>query len=314
MNQLLGQAASQALSECVQENDKIVVLNCDVAKSVGIRDFGKEHPEQFIQLGISEQDMFLMAGGLAASGFIPVVTTFAKFGSLRVAEQISTFIAYPKQNVKILVSHGGISPAQDGVTHQAVEDLGVIRAIPGMTVMEPYDGNSCKALLKAAIHYTGPVYFRMNREKLPLLDTVDDKDLEIGKGKLIRDGKDIAVLAMGGMVSRAIEAAELLEKTDGISLAVYAIHTLKPLDEELVAELANRFGALVTAEEHNIHCGLGDAVSSIVTSCYPVPIGKVAIQDTFAQSGTYPELLHLCHLAPEDIAEKVRETMKRKKQ
>lgn len=314
MNQLLGQAASQALSECVQENDKIVVLNCDVAKSVGIRDFGKEHPERFIQLGISEQDMFLMAGGLAASGFIPVVTTFAKFGSLRVAEQISTFIAYPKQNVKILVSHGGISPAQDGVTHQAVEDLGVIRAIPGMTVMEPYDGNSCKALLKAAIHYAGPVYFRMNREKLPLLDTVDDKDLEIGKGKLIRGGKDIAVLAMGGMVSRAIEAAELLEKTDGISLAVYAIHTLKPLDEELVAELAKRFGALVTAEEHNIHCGLGDAVSSIVTSCYPVPIGKVAIQDMFAQSGTYPELLHLCHLAPEDIAEKVRETMKRKKQ
>lgn len=312
MNQLLGQAASQALSEIVQENDKVVVLNCDVAKSVGVWDFGKEHPNRFIQLGISEQDMILMAGGLAASGFIPVATTFAKFGSLRVAEQISTFVAYPRQNVKILVSHGGISPAQDGVTHQAVEDLGVIRSIPGMTVIEPYDGNACKTLLRAAIEHDGPVYIRMNRENLPLLESVDSTDLAIGKGKLIKDGRDIAILAMGGMVARTLEAAEILEDTEHISAAVYAIHTLKPLDEDLVAELAGHYGALVTAEEHNIHCGLADAVSSVVTSRCPVPVGKVAIMDTFAQSGTYPQLLQAYHLTPQDIAQKTLETVKHK--
>lgn len=159
MKQALGEAVNECLTECVKENDRIVVLNCDVAKSVGIRQFGQENQDRFFQIGICEQDMFLIAGGLAASGFIPVVTTFAKFGSLRVAEQISTFIAYPKQNVKILVSHGGLSPAQDGVTHQAVEDLGVIRSIPNMTIVEPYDAISCKMLFKKVIDYQWPRIF-----------------------------------------------------------------------------------------------------------------------------------------------------------
>lgn len=309
MNQALGEAVNECLLECVEKNNRVVVLNCDVAKSVGIRDFGKKRPDRFIQLGICEQDMLLMAGGLAASGWIPVATTFAKFGSLRVAEQISTFVAYPKQNVKILVSHGGISPAQDGVTHQSVEDLGLVRAIPGMAVIEPFDGNSCKELFRQAIEYQGPVYFRMNRDKLPLMET---EALELGKGVCLREGGDIAVLAMGGMVARALKAAEELSAEDGIDIAVYAIHTLKPIDEELIVKLAKRYGALVTAEEHNIHCGLADSVSSVVTSNYPVPVGKVAIQDTFAQSGKYPELLECYHLTPKDIMECVKKTLTKK--
>lgn len=309
MNQTLGDAFQECLMECAVENDRLVVLNCDVAKSVGIREFGKQHPERFIQLGICEQDMLLAAGGLAASGFIPVATTFAKFGSLRVAEQISTFVAYPHQNVKIAVSHGGVSPAQDGVTHQSVEDLGVVRSIPGMTVIEPYDGNSCKALFELALAYDGPVYFRMNRDKLPLLDPVP---LTLGNGVMLRDGGDIAVLAMGPMVSRALEAADTLQKEDGICAAVYAIHTLKPLDRALVTDLARRYGALVTAEEHNVHCGLGEEVSGVVTDECPVPVGKVAIMDTFAQSGKYPELLACYHLTANDIADCVRATIKRR--
>ena len=310
MNQMLGEAFQQCLMECVEENDRLVVLNCDVAKSVGIRAFSKRHPERFLQLGICELDMLLTAGGLAASGFIPVATTFRKFGSLRVAAQISTFVAYPHQNVKIAVSHGGISPAQDGVTHQSVEDLGVVRSIPGMTVIEPYDGNSCKELLKLALAYDGPVYFRMNRDKLPLLDPMP---LTLGAGVALRDGSDIAILAMGPMVSRALEAADRLEKEDGVRAAVYAIHTLKPLDRELVISLAGRYGALVTAEEHNVHCGLGEEVSGVVTDECPVPVGKVAIMDTFAQSGKYPELLAYYHLTADDIAHCVKDTLKRRR-
>lgn len=309
MKQALGEAVNQALSELVQTTDNLVVLNADVAKSVGVRQFGKDFPEHFLQMGISEQDMFLAAGGLAASGMIPVVTTFAKFGALRVAEQISTFIAYPRQNVKILVSHGGISPAGDGVTHQSVEDLGAIRAIPNMTVIEPYDGNSCKALMKLAVEYVGPVYFRMNRDKLPLLPP---QELELGKGVELRAGTDIAILAMGSMVSQSLAAAERLEAEHGLSVAVYGIHTLKPLDEELVVRLAKRHGALVTAEEHNIHCGLGEAVSRVVTREHPVYVGKVAIQDTFAQSGAYDELRKYYHISEEDIVASVLETLKKR--
>lgn len=309
MNQSLGEAINACLLECVEENDRLVVLNCDVAISVGIREFGIKRPDRFIQLGICEQDMFLMACGLAACGWIPVVTTFAKFGSLRVAEQISTFVAYPRQNVKILVSHGGISPAQDGVTHQSVEDLGLLRAIPNMTVIEPFDGNSCKALFRQALDYEGPVYFRMNRNKLPLQET---PPLEMGRGVCLREGRDIAILAIGSMVSRALEAAQALLQNDGVEAAVYAIHTLKPIDEALILKLARRFGALVTAEEHNVHCGLGDCVSSVVTDGCPVPVGKVAIRDTFAQSGKYPELLAYYGLTAGDIATCVRQTLQKK--
>jgi len=309
MKQLLGEAVNECLSELVEENDKLVVLNADVAKSVGIREFGRTHPDRFLQMGISEQDMVLTACGLASCGYIPVVSTFAKFGSLRVAEQISTFAAYPRQNVKILVSHGGISPAGDGVTHQSVEDLGAIRAIPGMTVIEPYDGNSCKALMRLAVEHPGPVYFRMNREKLPLLPPTE---LELGKGVELRAGSDIPILAIGGMVALALEAAVSLERESGISAAVYAIHTLKPLDEALIRTLAETYGALVTAEEHNIQCGLGEAVSRVVTDSCPVPVGKVAIQDTFAQSGAYAELLAYYHVAPADIAACVKATLERK--
>lgn len=309
MNQSLGEAFNQCLMECVEENDKLIVLNCDVAKSVGIREFGRRYPEHFLQLGICEQDMLLTAGGLAASGFVPVATTFAKFGSLRVAEQISTFVAYPHQNVKIAVSHAGISPAQDGVTHQSVEDMGVVRAIPGMTVIEPYDGNSCKTLFKQALAYDGPVYFRMNRDKLPLLETTT---LELGKGVQLRDGDDIAVLAIGAMVSRALDAADTLDKKEGVHAAVFAIHTLKPIDKALVVQLAERYGALVTAEEHNIHCGLGEEVGGVVTDSCPIPVGKVAIQDTFAQTGKYSELLGCYHLTADDIAICIKETLKKR--
>lgn len=298
MQKTLGDALNECLIECVQENDRIIVLNCDVAKSVGIRDFFSRYPSNAIQLGICEQDMVLMAGGLASAGYIPVVTTFAKFGSLRVAEQISTFIAYPEQNVKIAVSHGGMSPAQDGVTHQAVEDLGVLRAIPGMTVVEPFDASSCKSLFRQVLATKGPVYFRMNRDMLPLMK---DVPVTLGEGVRLRKGKEVALIAMGGLVSRALEAAEMLSH-QGIQAEVAAIHTLKPLDEDFVLELAKHFGALVTVEDHNIHGGLGDAVCSVVSDAYPVPVKRVALQDTFAQSGSYEELLSHYHLTPADIA------------
>ena len=307
--QALGEALNEALSELVQTNDKLVVLNADVAKSVGVRQFSKDFPDRFLQMGISEQDMFLAAGGMASCGFIPVVTTFAKFGSLRVAEQISTFIAYPKQNVKIVVSHGGISPAGDGVTHQSVEDLGAIRAIPNMTVIEPYDGASCKELIRQAIELEGPVYFRMNRDKLPLLPA---QTLKLGQGVELKSGTDMAILAMGGMVAQSLAAARRLEEEKGLSVAVYGIHTLKPLDEELVLQLARRYGALVTAEEHNIQCGLGEAVSRVVTGAHPVYVGKVAIQDTFAQSGAYAELMRYYHISEEDVAACVLDTIRKR--
>lgn len=297
MNMAIGEAINEALIDLAQTDNRLVVLNCDVAKSVGIRDMGKKYPEKFIQMGISEQDMILSAAGLASCGYIPVATTFAKFGSLRVAEQISTFVAYAKQNVKIVVSHAGISPGQDGVTHQAVEDLGLMRAIPGMTVIEPFDADSAKQLFMQAYRFVGPVYFRMHREKLPLLNA---GEVTLGKAVTLRKGNDVGIIAMGGMVVNALEAAEQLS-AQGVEASVLAIHTLKPIDEEAIAELSIHTGALVTVENHNINAGLGDAVASVVCQNTPVPVIRVGMKDEFAQSGTYSQLVQKYGLAAEDI-------------
>lgn len=290
---------SDTLIDLVDRDPRVIVLNADVAKSVGVRRFGDERPRRFVQMGIAEQDMFLTAAGMASAGLIPVVTTFAVFASLRAAEQIRTFIAYPRLNVKILVSHAGLSPAQDGVTHQATEDVAVMRAIPNMTVIEPSDAEAARALIGLAVDHPGPVYIRMSREKLPIL--IPSEDLAIGRGVVVRQGADVAIIAVGSMVPRALEAAEVLA-TEGIQATVTVIHTVKPIDRELIASLARNIGAIVTAEEHNVIGGLGDAVSMVVAEEHPVPVIRVGVKDTFAESGAYRDLVHCYGLSVEGIA------------
>lgn len=312
MTKLLGtrEVYGDTLSELGAVNKNIVVLDADLSGSTKTSVFAKKFPDRFFNMGVSEADMMGTAAGLATAGKIPFASTFAIFASGRAWEQVRQSIAYPKLNVKIVASHGGITVGEDGASHQAIEDIALMRCIPNMTVIMPCDGIETRSVVQEIVKYNGPVYVRVARARFPVVMPEDYK-FTIGKGVVVRDGKDAAIIAMGLMVSHALEAAEMLEK-EGLKVRVINMSTIKPIDRALIVKAAKETGAIVTAEEHSIIGGLGEAVSGVVAEECPVPTKRIGIQDRFGQSGLAEELLAHYGLMPQDIAVAVREVVKKK--
>ena len=282
-------AYGDALVELGDEFADLVVFEADISKSTRTNQFAKRFPERFFQFGIAEANMMAAAGGMAALGKIPFVSTYAVFASMRACEQVRTMIAYPNLNVKIAVSHGGITPANDGVTHQGSEDLGILRVIPGLTILMPADYPSTRKLVRQALLHKGPVYLRFTRDAVPIIYSETDV-FEIGKGNLLVEGSDITLFAIGDMVSSALQAAHKLLNI-GIHAEVIDLHTLKPLDEELVLKSAGKTGHVITIEDHQITNGLGSAVAELLGERLPCKIHRIGLRDTFAESGRYDLLL-----------------------
>lgn len=292
-------AYGHALCELGETNPAIVVFEADIGKSTRSSWFGKRFPERYFNVGVAEQNEMAAAAGAAMCGMVPFVSTYAVFASMRACEQIRTFIAYPRLNVKICPSHGGITPANDGVTHQATEDIGMMRVIPGMTVIMPADAVATGKIVKASAAYPGPVYIRLTRDAVPVIYP-EDAEFEIGKSVLLRAGSDVSLIATGDMVCKALEAAGNLEK-HGVKAEVIDMHTVKPLDEEAVLATARKTGAVVTVEDHQVQCGLGGAVCEFLCGRLPTPVVRVGLQDSFAESGEYELLLRKYHFGTEDI-------------
>lgn len=277
------------LVEVARKNPNVVALTADLAGSLRMDAFIKEFPERFIQVGIAEANMMGIAAGLTIGGKIPYTGTFANFSTGRVYDQIRQSIAYSGKNVKICASHAGLTLGEDGATHQILEDIGLMRMLPGMTVIVPCDYNQTKAATLAIADYEGPVYLRFGRPKVANF-TADNQPFEIGKAQLLATGSDISIFATGHMVWNAIEAARLLA-AEGISAEVINIHTIKPLDEKAVIQSVAKTGCSVTAEEHQIFGGLGDLIAGVLARHQPVPMEMVAVNDSFGESGKPEELL-----------------------
>ncbi|MBR1457024.1 MAG: transketolase family protein [Oscillospiraceae bacterium] len=282
-----------------RENPNVYVVDCDMAKSCKADPFAKELPEQYVNVGIAEQNGAGVAAGLATCGKIPFIVTYAVFCSLRMAEQIRQEICYPKLNVKFACSHGGVTPANDGASHQGIEDMGVLRTIPNMTVIMPADYNSTKKLLRAVAEADGPMYIRFTRDAIPVVYD-EDQEFEIGKAVKLREGKDVAIIANGDTVHLALKAADLLA-AEGISARVLDMHTIKPLDVEAVAACARDIGRIVTTEDHNIINGLGSAVCEVVAELGCGTVRRIGIQDQFGMSAPYERLLAINGITVEDI-------------
>jgi len=297
-------AYGEALREA-GENQKIVALDADVSTCTMSCMFGEKYPERFFNVGIAEANMVGMAAGLASAGYIPFVHTFAMFCAGRTYDQIRNSIAYPHLNVKLVGTHAGLTVGEDGATHQCLEDLALMRVIPGMTVICPADGNETKAAVKAVVEHDGPVYLRLGRLSVDTVTDREDYKFEIGKAYTMRQGNDAAIIATGCMVQEALKAADALEK-DGISVRVLDMHTIKPLDEAAVIAAAKETGLIVTAEEHNILGGLGGAVAEVVSASCPVPVLRVGARDTFGHSGNALELLERYGLTSKEIVENVK--------
>jgi len=294
-----------ALAELGDTYD-IVVLDADLSKSTKTEVFKKKFPDRFINAGIAEQNMLSTAAGLASCGKVVFASSFAMFAAGRAFEQIRNSIAYPKLNVKIGATHAGISVGEDGATHQCLEDIGIMRTIPNMVIINPADDVEARAAVKAAVEHDGPVYLRFGRLGVPVIFDEDYK-FEIGKGVMLNDGKDVTIIATGLMVEAAITAEKML-KEKGISARVINIHTIKPIDREIIAKAAKETGAIVTCEEHNIIGGLGSAVAEVVAEECPVPMERIGVRDEFGKSGVPAQLLKDYGLTAEDIvkaAEKV---------
>ena len=304
------EAYGKTLVELGRENPDIVVLDADLAKSTMTQFFAREFPDRFFECGIAEQNMVGIAAGLAASGKIPFASTFAVFVPGRCFDQIRMSIAQPELNVKLVTTHGGISAGEDGISHQAIEDLSLACSLPGFTVIVPADAiETAQAVRAAAINY-GPFYIRLCRPKVPPVYT-EDYRFNLGKAVSMRQGKDAAIIAVGLMVTAALEAAAELEK-QGIDCSVLNMPILKPIDEQAVIDAAGT-GAIVTAEEHLEHGGLGSIIAQVVAQHQPVPVEFVAIKDTYAKSGKPAELLERYGLTAEDIAQAVHRAIKRKR-
>ncbi|NLC76021.1 MAG: transketolase family protein [Clostridia bacterium] len=303
-------AYGKALVRLGEINKDVVVLDADLAGSTKTAKFRDKYPERFFNMGIAEQNLIGTAAGLALSGKIPFASTFAIFATGRAFEQIRNSVAYPNLNVKIAATHAGLTVGEDGASHQALEDIAVMRAVPNMTVIVPADGVETEQAVFAAAGHQGPVYLRLGRPGVPVIYG-EDYRFEIGKANLLRPGKQVGLVAAGIMVSIALEAAEALQ-AEGIDAAVLNMSTIKPLDEEAVIQLAKTTGALVTAEEHNILGGLGSAVAEVVAEHCPVPVLRVGVEDVFGQSGTPGELLAEYGLTKEKIVEKAKEAIARK--
>jgi len=305
----LREAFGKRLTALADQFPDVVVLDADVAGGTGAHHFRDAYPERFVQCGIAEQNMMAMAGGMAATGLIPVVMTFAVF-CLRALEQARLSIAYPRHNVKIIASHPGLDTGPDGASAQALEDLAAYRAIPGMTVISPCDPLEVEQAVTAILDFEGPVYMRTGRSPARRI-LADDYAFKIGKGRILREGTDVTLVACGVEVARALDAAEELAK-DNISARVVNISTLKPIDRELLEQCARETGAMVTAEDHNRHGGLAGAVAeALMTSC-PVPMEIVAVNDVFGESGEPEALAGKYGLLGRDIAAATRRVLKRK--
>jgi len=304
-------AYGKALVELGAKDGRIVVLDADLSKSTKTAEFAKAYPERFFNMGIAEQNLLGTAAGLATAGKIPFASTFAVFATGRAFEQIRNSIAYPKLNVKIAATHAGITVGEDGASHQAIEDVALMRSLPNMTVIVPADAVETRQAVFAAAEYEGPVYLRMGRLDLPVLFDSSYR-FEIGKANVLREGCDVAIVANGVMVAKALDAAAELEKR-GIQAAVVNCATVKPLDEETILRLAQETKAIVTAEEHNIIGGLGSAVAECVTENFPVPVIRVGLRDTFGESGRPEELLKKYGLTAEDIVKAALKAMAMKK-
>ncbi|MBR2808504.1 MAG: transketolase family protein [Oscillospiraceae bacterium] len=282
-----------------KENKNILVVDADIGKSCKTGDFRKQLPEQYLNVGIAEQNCAGVAAGLASCGKIPFVVTYAAFGSMRMVEMIRQEICYTHLNVKIACSHGGVTPANDGASHQAIEDMGILRTIPNMTVVMPADYCSARRLVRAAAEFDGPVYLRFTRDAVPVIYDENEK-FEIGKAKLLREGSDIAILANGDTVRLAIQAAEALAEK-GMEARVYDFHTIKPLDEAAVNACIHEIGRIITVEDHNILNGLGSAVCELVAEAGKGRVKRIGIQDQFGQSAPYERLLAMNGVTVENI-------------
>ncbi|HWQ88723.1 MAG TPA: transketolase family protein [Desulfitobacteriaceae bacterium] len=304
-------AYGKALVALGAENPDIVVLDADLSKSTKTVDFAKQYPQRFFNMGVAEQNLMGTAAGLAAAGKIPFASTFAIFATGRAFEQIRNSIAYPQLNVKIAATHAGITVGEDGGSHQAVEDIAVMRAVPNMTVLVPADGEETRQIIRAAASYQGPVYIRMGRLDVPSLFD-GNYHFEIGKANILREGTDAVIMANGIMVALALEAAEELAQA-GISVGVVNVASVKPLDVETIVRTAQQSKAVVSAEEHNIMGGLGSALAEVLAENAPVPMVRVGIKDVFGESGRPQELLEKFGLTREALIAAVHEVIAKKK-
>ena len=298
-----------ALVELGKEHKEIVVLDADLAAATKTSIFKKAFPERFIDCGIAEGNMIGVAAGLAAAGKVPFASSFAMFAAGRAYEQVRNSIGYPHLNVKIGATHAGITVGEDGASHQCLEDIALMRVIPGMVVINPSDAVEARAAVQAAIEYVGPVYLRFGRAAVPVINDREDYKFEIGKGVLLREGTDVTIVATGICVSAALEAAEKLAE-DGINAEVINIHTIKPLDEELIIKSAKKTGKVVTAEEHSIIGGLGGAVSEALSEKAPTPVCRIGMNDIFGESGSAGALVAKYGLDADGIYSKVKEFVK----
>jgi transketolase len=297
--------------ELGQKNPNVVALTADLAGSLKLNAFIKAFPERFIQCGIAEANMIGIAAGLTIGGKIPFTTTFANFSTGRVYDQIRQSVAYSGKNVKICASHAGLTLGEDGATHQILEDIGLMKMLPGMTIIVPCDYNQTKAATLAIADYEGPVYLRFGRPVWPIF-TNPDEPFIVGKAQQLAEGNDVSIFACGHLVWKSIEAAKLL-KEKGIHADVINIHTIKPLDQEAVIKSIQKTGCAVTAEEHNVIGGLGDSIAQVATKHFPIPIEMIGTQDTFGESGKPTELLKKYGLESENIVAAVEKVISRKR-
>ena len=303
------EAYGKALAEFGAQYPNLVVLDADLANATKTNTFQKAFPERHIDCGIAECDMMGIAAGLSTVGKIPFASSFAMFAAGRAYEQVRNSIGYPHLNVKIGATHAGITVGEDGASHQCLEDIALMRVIPGMVVINPSDAVEARAAVQAAIEYVGPVYLRFGRAAVPVINDREDYKFEIGKGVLLREGTDVTIVATGICVSTALEAAEKLAE-DGINAEVINIHTIKPLDEELIIKSAKKTGKVVTAEEHSIIGGLGGAVSEALSEKAPTPVCRIGMNDIFGESGSAGALVAKYGLDADGIYSKVKEFVK----
>ena len=305
------EAYGQALKKLAASNPDIVVLDADLSGSTKTSEFQKVSPERFFNVGIAEQNLIGTAAGLSLAGKIPFASSFAMFAAGRAFEIVRNTVAYPALNVKIAATHAGLTVGEDGGSHQAIEDISLMRSIPGMTVISPADGREAEQAVLRAAEYIGPVYIRLGR--MAVEDVYDDSYVfEWGKGVLLRKGKDLAIIATGLMVQEALKAHDIL-KEEGIDARVINIHTIKPIDKEIIINAAKETRAIVTAEEHSIIGGLGSAVLEVLSDEYPVPLKRVGVLDTFGESGKPKDLLKKYKLTAEEIVKQAKEVFEIKK-
>lgn len=299
-----------AMTELGEKNEKVVALCADLTGSLKLNAFAKNYPDRFFQAGIAEANMIGLAAGLAIGGKIPFATTFANFATGRVYDQIRQSVAYSGKNVKICASHAGLTLGEDGATHQILEDIGLMKMLPGMTVINTCDYNQTKAATLAIAEHEGPVYLRFGRPKMPIF-VAEDQPFEIGKAWRISEGNDVTIVATGHLVWKSIEAARILEEK-GVSVELINIHTIKPLDETAILESVAKTGCVVSAEEHQVYGGLGESVAGLLSRNKPVPMEMVAVNDKFGESGKPSELMTKYHIDTPDVVAAVEKVLARK--